>query len=198
MDESTTYYDQNAAEFVDDTLKVDMSPLYNRFLPLVPPGGDILDAGCGSGRDAWAFRQLGYGVTAFDASPRMAETASSYLGEPVRVLRFQDIDWRDRFDGIWACASLLHVPNRELPSVTARLGEALRAGGVIYGSFKYGKGEREHRGRRFTDLDEPGLASLLDEVAHLGQQLAPSDVWITGDLRPGRESERWLNFLLRK
>jgi hypothetical protein len=98
------------------------------------------------------------------------------------------------FDGIRACASLLHVPNVELPDVMGRLRAALKPGGILYGSFKYGSGEREHNGRRFTDLDEPGLAGLLAHVPGL----EPVETWTTGDRRPGRESERWLNTLLRR
>ncbi|WP_462330101.1 class I SAM-dependent methyltransferase [Thiohalocapsa halophila] len=99
--------------------------------------------------------------------------------------------WQDAFDGIWACASLLHVPAAELPDAMQRLCRALKPGGVIYASFKYGSGEREHHGRRFTDLDEPGLSALLRRVPGL----AEAETWTTADLRPGREAERWLNRL---
>ncbi|EGV29635.1 Methyltransferase type 12 [Thiorhodococcus drewsii AZ1] len=189
-----SYYDQHAQAFVDDTLTVDMTPLYSRFLPLLPPTGHILDAGCGSGRDAHAFRDLGYQVSACDASPTLAHLASVHCGLPVQVMRFQEITWQERFDGIWACASLLHVPQAELTDALSRLSAALKPAGLLYASFKYGQGEREHRGRRFTDLDEPGLAELLRQVGNLVEL----ETWTTGDLRPGREAERWLNTLLRK
>ncbi len=194
MENSTLYYDQNAKQFVDETLLVDMTPLYEHFLPLIPSGGRILDAGCGSGRDARAFRDLGYRVSAFDASARMAEIASRHLGKPVEVRRFQGLDWQDDFDAIWACASLLHVPLAELADAFSRLANALNHTGVLYASFKYGRCERERNGRRFTNLDETGLAQLLEQVSALSIQ----KTWTTGDLRPGREAERWLNTLLRK
>ena len=171
-----------------------MTPLYRRFLPLLPDQAHILDAGCGSGRDASAFAKLGHSVTAFDASPALIALAETHLGQPVQCLRFQDITWQEQFDGIWACASLLHVPAAELPDVMQRLCKALKPGGILYASFKYGSGEREHHGRRFTDLDEPGLAALLRCVP----DLKPMESWTTGDLRPGREAERWLNTVLRK
>ncbi|WP_242482584.1 class I SAM-dependent methyltransferase [Thiocystis violacea] len=171
-----------------------MTPLYERFLPLIPAGGPILDAGCGSGRDARAFRDLGYRVSAFDASPAMVEAAARHLDAPVQLLRFQDVRWKDHFDGIWACASLLHVPHAELTDALSRLSDALRPAGALYVSFKYGRGEREHKGRRFTDLDESTLAELLEAVPNL----KVLKTWTTGDLRPGREAERWLNALLRK
>jgi SAM-dependent methyltransferase len=194
MDDPTlAYYDDQAETFFVETVDVDMAPLYARFLARVPPGGHILDAGCGSGRDALAFRRLGYAVTAFEASPTLARMASEHCGLPVEVRRFQAVDWEDRFDGIWACASLLHVPMAELPDVLRRLGRALKADGVLYASFKYGAGEREHGGRRFTDLDERGLASLVEAVPGL----AVLETWVTGDRREGRGGERWLNALLR-
>jgi SAM-dependent methyltransferase len=191
-DDTIAYYTDNAKAFFEETLRVDMAPLYARFLPRVPIGGHILDAGCGSGRDARAFLDRGYSVTAFDASEGLAAMAAAHVGQPVQVLRFQDIAWTQAFDAVWACASLLHVSAAELPDALGRLANALRPGGVLYASFKYGSGERDHHGRRFTDLDEPGLAVLLGQV----KGLTELETWTTGDLRPGRESERWLNVLL--
>jgi len=188
------YYQQYAATFFADTVDVDMSPLYRRFLAQLPEQARILDAGCGSGRDAKAFAKLGHQVTAFDASPALAALAQRHLGQPVQCTRFQDIACQNEFDGIWACASLLHVPGADLCDVMQRLCRALKPRGLLYASFKYGSGEREHHGRRFTDLDEPGLEALLRQVPGL----EPVDTWTTADLRPARESERWLNTLLRK
>ena len=189
---TSTYYDNHAREFFDETIAVDMSPLYSRFLQRLPKGGRILDAGCGSGRDVRAFLDRGYEVSAIDASPRLAELASIYCGLSVQVLRLQDVRWQSSFDGIWACASLLHVPVLELPGVLIRIADALRAGGVLYASFKHGQGERDHNGRRFTDLDETGLADLLRDVKRLNEL----ETWVTTDLRPGRNAESWLNTLL--
>jgi SAM-dependent methyltransferase len=189
---TSAYYEQHARQFFDETVAVDMSPLYERILRRVPHGGCILDAGCGSGRDTRAFLERGYHVVAFDASQNLADLASAHTGLPIRVLRFQDIDWHARFDGIWACASLLHVPAAELPYVLTLMAKALKPQGVIYASFKYGQGERDHNGRRFTDLNEAGLAALLQAV-HCLDEL---ETWVTTDLRPGRETESWLNTVL--
>lgn len=191
-DTTTRYYTENAQAFFADTVAVSMDSLYARFLPHIPPGGYILDAGCGSGRDTLAFLQKGYHVTAFDASSTLATLAERHTGQPVQVLRFQDLAWRREFDGIWACASLLHVPAADLPEALGRLALALRLGGVLYASFKYGRGEREHGGRRFTDIDEAGLRALLAQVPGLTEL----ETWVTEDLRPGRAAEPWLNTLL--
>lgn len=169
-----------------------MQPLYQRFLPLLPERAHILDAGCGSGRDARYFIEHGYQVTAFDASVEITELAEREIGQIVQVQRFQDIQYQNQFDGIWACASLLHVPASELSNAFHRLAHALKPEGVIYCSFKYGHGEYEKEGRRFTDMDEAGLRALVDE----NETLAIKDIWVTADRRSGREHEQWLNAIL--
>ena len=189
---SIANYEDQAQDFFCETASIDLSPLYARFLPFVPAGGHILDVGCGSGRDVRAFRANGYRVTGFDPSPTLARLATAHCGLQVQVMRVQDIDWHRQFDGIWACASLLHVSVTELPEVLRRLAAALKPGGVLYTSFKYGQGEREHGGRNFTDLDEEGLAALLRAVPGFREL----ETWTTADRRPGRENEMWLNTLL--
>jgi SAM-dependent methyltransferase len=186
------YYENNAKAFVESTLRVDMQTLYQRFLPLLPERAYILDAGCGSGRDAKTFIERGYQVTAFDASAEIAALAEKEIGQPVQVQRLQDIQYQNQFDGIWACASLLHVPAKELPDVFRRLARALKPNGVIYCSFKYGQAEYEKQGRWFTDLDEAGLRVLVDEI----EELAIKGLWVTADRRPGRGQELWLNGIL--
>ncbi len=187
------YYKINACTYVKSTLHVDMQPLYQRFLPLLPERAHILDAGCGSGRDARYFIVHGYQVAAFDASAEISALAEKEIGQPVQVQRLQDIQYNNQYDGIWACACLLHVPLSELVSVFLRLHRALKPGGVLYASFKYGSKERERDGRQFTDMNEAGLDQLLNEV----DGFSKIDVWISQDRRPVRAEEKWLNILLR-
>lgn len=193
-DPTPAYYAREAPSFFAATVDVDMTRLYTPFLDKLAPDAAILDAGCGSGRDALAFRERGYAVTAMEPSPALAALAEAHCGLPVEILRFQEIDWHERFDGIWACASLLHVTLAELPEVLQRLAYAMRPDGVLYVSFKYGRGERDHGGRRFTDLDEKGLDELLRQVS----VLTVAETWTTADRRPDREGERWLNALLSR
>ncbi|WP_144884398.1 class I SAM-dependent methyltransferase [Leclercia adecarboxylata] len=187
------YYQDNAQTFFDGTVNVDMSSLYEAFTQHLAPGARVLDAGCGSGRDAKAFQEMGYQVEAFDASPAMVELAREHTGLPVKVMSFADVDWKEEFDGIWCCASLLHVPAVELPGVMRRFADALKPGGVWYVSFKYGDGEREVDGRRFTDMDEVGLKALVSVLTDINVV----KVWMTQDNRPMRD-ESWVNGVLRK
>lgn len=193
--DTTRWYDDNAEGFAERTRTIDLRHLYDKFLAHVTPNGAVLDAGCGSGRDSKAFLERGYRVTAIDASKNMATLAGRYLGRSVAQMRFQDVAWRNQFDGIWACASLLHVPKDELPGVFGRLERALKPGDALYASFKLGYGERQDAatGRHFTDLTEAELTELVERSSTLGVLT----LWANPDDRPGYDTE-WLNVLTRK
>lgn len=193
MSRTIRYYDSNAALFVEGTVGVDMSELHERFLGHVPDGGLILDAGCGSGRDSKAFLDRGYRVCAFDASAKIAEAAAGLLGQSVAVRRFEDVTERACYDGVWACASLLHVPDADMARAIARLWASLKPGGVFYLSFKHGEGERADGARHFTDATEDRLRGWL--AALDGVELL--ECWLTPDQRPERD-ETWLNALVRR
>lgn len=193
LTKTLNYYNQHAQTFSDSTLNVDMSALYAEFLPLIPKHGHILDAGCGSARDAMYFKQQGFTVSAFDASENIAKLASNYLQQTVEVKAFQQLNCTNMYDGIWCCASLLHVPKVELPQVFLKLQNALKPNGVLYVSFKYGTQERVHNGREFTDLNEDGLTALITH--HTEFKILKQ--WQTVDQRPERESEVWLNALIK-
>jgi superfamily II DNA or RNA helicase/HKD family nuclease len=184
------YYNDHAEQFFSSTLSVDMSPIYGRFLDGLAPGARILDAGCGSGRDARAFADLGFTVRAFDASVELASRASAHCGFAVEVLRFEDVVEIAQYDAIWCCASLLHVPLAEMSGVLSRLWRALKAGGRIYVSFKDGNGERLHEGRRFTDVNEDTVRMWIGAMP----ELQCIEVWHSQDQRPDR-ADRWTNAL---
>lgn len=185
---SIPFYDANAEAYFAETAQTDLAPARARFLAHVDAGGWILDAGCGSGRDALAFARAGYRVTAFDGSSAMARLASQHCGFEVRHMTFGDVRWIAEFDGVWACASLLHVPRGELAGVVARLGAALKPHGALYASFKLGDLDREVGGRSFTDMEPEALKQLFAVCG-----LEPVDLWLSGDARPKREHETWLN-----
>lgn len=187
------YYQRHAQDFFSATVNVDMASLYAPFLERIPAGGRILDAGCGSGRDSKAFLQQGYAVEAFDATAEMVALATQHTGLPVRQITFSDVDVTERYDGIWCCASLLHVRMQALPEAMERLAQALKPDGVWYVSFKYGDGERIKEGRHFTDLNEQALEALLTPLT----DITLIRHWITEDKRPER-TEMWLNALLVK
>lgn len=191
---SIAYYDQHGRDFAASTVNVDMAALRLRFQHHIPVGATILDAGCGSGRDSKAFLSAGYRVTSIDASLTMVEATRNLVGSEVRQLRFEDLDYLDEFDGIWACASLLHVYRGELADVFKRLQRALKPGGLIYVSFKNGEGDRESKGRHFTDFTSETFSEFIANHTSLDT----IEMWVAGDQREDRQDELWLNCLLRK
>ncbi|WP_335951604.1 class I SAM-dependent methyltransferase [Acinetobacter beijerinckii] len=193
MKKTLDYYDINALGFFESTFKVDMESLYQPFLRYLPDHAFILDLGCGSGRDTLAFKNKGYQVAATDYSKELVEKACQLTGLPVRLESFYELVEENKYDGIWACASLLHCGRKRLPEVLGKILKALKINGICYMSFKYGAGDHYKDGRQFTDMDESQAQSLLkkfDNILLLQQ-------WITIDKRPDH-NENWLNIVFQK
>ena len=187
------YYNQNAESFIQGTVSVDFKETQDKFLQSLT-GKTILDFGCGSGRDTKYFIESGYAVTAIDGSEELCKSASAYTGIQVKHMLFQDLDEVDCYDGIWACSSILHLPKEELKIVSQKMSRALKQNGIIYTSFKYGNFEGERNGRYFTVFTLDEFKDFISDV----KDIAIEEYWITGDVRPGREEEKWLNLILRK
>lgn len=187
------YYNKHAEEFTASTFEVDMESLYQPFLAELPRGTRILDVGCGSGRDTLAFKNKAYQVDAIDYSEELVKKATRLTGIPVKLQSFYEIDADEAYDGIWACASLLHCERTRLKEVIGKLLSALKPNGVLYMSFKYGNSDREKEGRQFTDLNEAQAEILLGQLENV-QQIRQ---WITVDKRAER-TEQWLNLLWKK
>ncbi|GAA5555392.1 hypothetical protein Asch01_00079 [Acinetobacter schindleri] len=193
MNQTSNYYNQHAQAFFENTYQLEMESLYAPFLRYLPEQASILDLGCGSGRDTLAFKNKGYQVAAIDYSAELVEKARELTGIEVHQQSFYELNDVAKYDGIWACASLLHCDRDRLAEVMGRILKALKPNGVCYMSFKYGNTDREKEGRCFTDLNEQQAHDLLKQIdqALLLQQ------WITVDKRPDRKEE-WLNILIRK
>lgn len=171
----------------------DMTFCRNQFLKCLNSQSRILDAGCGSGRDSKAFFDLGYEVIAMDASRKICEVAEKVLGQKVLCQSFEELDMENMLDGIWACASLLHVQKERISDVLHRLKRALRDGGVLYASFKYGNGEVVRQGRYFHNYDELTLKELMQDA---GFEIL--ELFVTEDVREGRSEEKWVNVIGRE
>jgi len=193
VDNNIEYYNINAESFVAGTQNVDMSLWRDKFESYIIDGGRVLDAGCGSGRDSKAFIMHGFSVVAFDASTEMCKAASELIGQEVWQMKFGEIAFDAEFDGIWACASLLHVSYDELPDIMQKLHKALKAKGAIYMSFKYGEGRMTKGERTFSNFSENTLEKLLNETG-----FEVKECGITGDVREGRGDEKWVNVIAKK
>lgn len=188
VNQTISYYDKNAKEFCKNTIDVDMSFCQDKFLKYLKTGAAILDAGCGSGRDSVVFKQLGYHVTAMDASPEICKEAEKVLGQKVICKTFEELDDENVYDGIWACASLLHVPQERVEEVLHRLKRALNERGILYASFKYGEEEKIVNGRLFSNYDEQSLRVLMEKSG-----FGILELFVTQDVREDRREEKWVN-----
>lgn len=163
-------------------------------MTLLPKGAYILDFGCGSGRDTKYFLERGFHVDALDGSEEFCKIASQYTGIEVRQCLFEDFKATELYDGIWACSSILHLPKEKLKPVMEEMLRAVKDGGYIYTSFKYGEFEGERHGRYFTYFTEESFREFLGKTA--GAEI--TDLWVSADVRPGRGEEKWLNLILQK
>ena len=188
------YYNKNSEKFAEDTRSVEFTEMQEIFLALLPSDGYILDYGCGSGRDTKYFLSRGFRVDAIDGSVELCRIASAYSGIEVKQMMFQELNIENQYDGIWACSSILHLPKSELTTVIEKMRTALKKKGYIYTSFKYGNYEGERNGRHFTDFTEAGFREFVRDIS----EVKIVKEWITGDARPGRSEEKWLNLILQK
>ena len=194
MTSTIEYYNKNALEYSRSTVCVDFSATQERFLRYMPSHAKILDFGCGSGRDTKYFLDKGYDVDAVDGSRDFCRLASAYTGISVKQLYFQELASVNEYDGIWACASILHLQWDDLISVLHKMAVALKNTGVIYTSFKYGDFSGERQGRYFIDFTE----SRLNEMLTLVPELQCREYWISTDVRPNRKDEKWMNIILSR
>ena len=189
------YYNKNSEEYFNSTLNVDMTNTYKPFLKLVPKDGKILDLGCGSGRDSMNFMKLGYEVTAVDGAKELAKKASVLLGNEVIVSTFEELELKEKFHGIWACASLLHIKREDLKTVLNNLYNNLEDNGVFYMSFKYGEKEYvDDKNRYFNCFTDESIISFINE----NTKYNILGLYITED-KLGRVNEvKWVNLICNK
>ena len=188
------YYDSHAREYSDFSNNVDMSSFYCEFEKYLIPKGRLLDAGCGSGRDSAHFSEKGYDVTSIDLSTEMCKIAGLIPGITVINADLTEIQYSEVFDGIWACASLLHVPKIMMPLVIDRLIKSLKHGGVFYASWKYGKLEKnDEYGRLYSEYNKKMLIELFADV----DEIKILKCWITSDIL-NRNDHKWTNILIKR
>ena len=183
------YYDQNADEYAQSTINLDISDLHREFTKNMPLGAKILDAGCGSGRDLLAFKNLGFDAQGIDASAELVEIAKKNSGAKVEHKNFSEINWKGEFDGVWCMASLLHLNKEEMKETLTKIADSMKEGGKIYASFKTGEGESsDPKGRFFSYYSIPELTKILEESKLFGNVKLSH-----GSDKLGREDTQWIN-----
>lgn len=188
------FYDTNASLFIESWMSADMKGEYEEFEKLVKQGGSILDGGCGSGRDSLYFLQKGYDVTAFDPSDEMIKYASQFTGLNVKKLRWEDLADKDKYDAVWASASLYHVNRADMNAVFDKIADALKDNGILFASYRDRPDDFEEGGRKFTSFDKNTFSKFVQENG----KFDIISIKERKDSRKGKEDEIWLFAFLKK
>lgn len=142
-----------------------LGPQLDAFLEKLAPGSLILELGCGAGRAASHMEACGFRVEPTDGVPEMAAQAAAQLGRPVKVMRFDELDAIETYDGVFAAYSLLHVPRAGLGSVLALIWRALKPGGWHSATYKTAGSEgRDRLGRYYNYPSKEELLRLYMEA----------------------------------
>lgn len=186
------FYDSNAVAYAADG---GVNPRLTHFMSLVPRGGRILELGTGSGMDAMVMINAGFAVEATDGSRELAKLASDYLGQTVRVMRFEELSAERAYDGIYASASLLHVPRANFPGIVRKIHAALAPNGVLWASFKSGTSEgSDSLGRYYNYLGSEELKSVFAATAHWAE--LETEEWQSSGF--DRQPTRWTGITARR
>ena len=196
MKKTMDYYEANAEEYknqwTDDFLANYDFTIPDIFLKFLPNGASILDLGCGTGRDSKYFLNRGYKVTAVDGSKEFCKMASAFLKMPVRKLNFLDIDYNNEFDGVFACASLLHLDTKDLITVLESIHKSLKKIGILYCSFKLGSDTRfDEKNMFYNDMTEEKFNTILNMLN------VKYNLLKTWENNKYKSSTKFINFILR-
>lgn len=194
MLDSIDYYNKYANLYFESTVELDMGDMLDKFIAFLPEGGEVLDLGCGSGRDSLYLIERGFGVTAVDGSGELCELASIHIGQDVLQMQFSELDFDEVFDGIWACASLLHTTPDEFEEIFGKVIKCLKPGGVLYMSFKHGEFSGFRNGRYFNDFKSKEMKDIISRFPELNLL----EIWKSTDVRNENGDEVWLNVLVKK
>lgn len=192
--DSIDYYNRYAVPYYEETVDVDMTEVIEPFMELLPENAEVLDLGCGSGRDTIVLEERGFYVTPMDGSEEMCKLAEINTDQEVLQMTYDEMEFDDVFDGIWACAALVHLTDDEMCEIMKKLIQALKADGILY--FSVHKGDRDgiYNGRYFRDYTRKELSDLMEEFP----ELELINMWTTQDARSGKSDGQWLNVLAKK
>lgn len=191
QDTTLSWYRENAIQYAEETRNSLVLDALWEFLSRMKEGGAILDYGSGSGRDSAYFLDKGFSVDSLDGSAEMKAQAERLFGIKVKLASFLSLEEKDKYDGIWAQASILHLEEHDLRVALTLIERALKRDGVFYSSFRKGEGDGYENGRWYTNMTERRFLSFLPASLYVEK------IWESQDVRPG-VSRTWLSIICRK
>ncbi len=192
-DTTSSFYREHATAYAARARNLPIRRL-DTFLSMLPPGAAILELGCGGGQDSAYMLSKGFDVTPTDRSAELASQAEALLGRPVGIMAFEELDADETFHGVWAEASLLHVPRASLADVIERIRPALRPAGAFHATFKAGDAEgHDGLGRYYNYPSAELLSGMLNRTGWHDVAISESD----GSGYDGKPT-RWLALRAQK
>lgn len=191
QDTTLSWYRENAIQYAEETRNSLVLDALWEFLSRMKEGGTILDYGSGSGRDSAYFLDKGFSVDSLDGSAEMKAQAERLFGIKVKLASFLSLEEKDKYDGIWAQASILHLEEHDLRVALTLIERALKRDGVFYSSFRKGEEDGYEKGRWYTNMTERRFLSFLPASLYVEK------IWESQDVRPG-VSRTWLSIICRK
>lgn len=192
--DQTDFYNEQARVYYDKTIELDMSEALEEFISLLPENCPILDLGCGSGRDSLYLIEHGFDVTAMDGASELCGLAEIHIGQDVLCMRYEEMDFESVFDGVWACAALVHIPKNELSNILVKIVNSLRPNGILYMSLKYGDVSGLKNGIYYSEYRTKDIKDIINNF----KELELIKIYKTNDIREERKEEQWLNVYIRK
>jgi SAM-dependent methyltransferase len=192
--ETLAFYQERAPHYV---LKFGQSHSYqlDPFLDRLPPGGAVLELGCGGGQDSARIAARGFAVDATDGTPAMVAKANERWNVGARVMAFDQLEAEGEYDGVWCHASLLHCPRAALPDILVRIHRALRPGGWHFASYKLGEAEgRDALGRFYNFPTADWLAAQYEAIP--GWQVVETRHYQSGGF--DNVERDWIDLIVRK
>lgn len=191
QDTTLSWYRDNAIQYAEETRNSLVLDALWEFLSRMKEGGTILDYGSGSGRDSAYFLDKGFSVDSLDGSAEMKAQAERFFGIKVKLSSFLSLEEKEKYDGIWAQASILHLEEHDLRVALTLIERALKRDGVFYSSFRKGEEDGYENGRWYTNMTERRFLSFLPASLYVEK------IWESQDVRPG-VSRTWLSIICRK
>ena len=191
QDTTLSWYRENAIQYAEETRNSLVLDALWEFLSRMKEGGAILDYGSGSGRDSAYFINKGFSVDSLDGSSEMKAQAERLFGIKVKLASFLSLEEKEKYDGIWAQASILHLEEHDLRVALTLIERALKRDGVFYSSFRKGEGDGYENGRWYTNMTERRFLSFLPASLYVEK------IWESQDVRPG-VNRTWLSIICRK
>ena len=191
QDTTLSWYRDNAIQYAEETRNSLVLDALWGFLSRMKEGGTILDYGSGSGRDSAYFINKGFSVDSLDGSAEMKAQAERLFGIKVKLASFLSLEEKEKYDGIWAQASILHLEEHDLRVALTLIERALKRDGVFYSSFRKGEEDGYENGRWYTNMTEGRFLSFLPASLYVEK------IWESQDVRPG-VSRTWLSIICRK